>query len=367
MKSKPGIIIMGKTPPPFIGPALATKILLESDLNENFNLTHVETKLNHKLSDFGKIHLSKLFTLFKILRNLFGACRKKTNKIVLIPIAQTTGALYKDALFIIIARIFRKKVILQLRGSNLLNWYKSCNRFNKWFFKHIFRKAQATIVLGENLRYLFSDFFAPENIHVIPNGGDYPDRTSPISDSETLRLLYFSNFLHGKGFDLILEALALLPNNITNQIEFNAVGAWDDDQFKDHCEKLVLDRNVDVKFHNPSNGNEKWSFFEQADAFIFTPRSPEGHPWALIEAFAFSLPVISCKQGAIPEMIKDKKNGFLLDKLEAKQIAERIKNLVEDPQLRKRMAYNAKESYLAHYTKKQMTAKFQSVFNLYLH
>ena len=38
MNNKPTVCIFGKLPPPYMGPAIATQILLQSRLKNNFNL-----------------------------------------------------------------------------------------------------------------------------------------------------------------------------------------------------------------------------------------------------------------------------------------------------------------------------------------
>jgi len=51
--TKPGLLLMGKLPPPYIGPAIATEILLRSSLNKSYNITHLNTKINSKLKYSG--------------------------------------------------------------------------------------------------------------------------------------------------------------------------------------------------------------------------------------------------------------------------------------------------------------------------
>ena len=45
MNNKPTVCIFGKLPPPYMGPAIATQILLQSGLKNNFNLVHIDTKI----------------------------------------------------------------------------------------------------------------------------------------------------------------------------------------------------------------------------------------------------------------------------------------------------------------------------------
>ena len=60
---KKTVLIVGKLPPPYIGPAVATNIILNSTLKEEFDLLHLNTKVNQSIDDFGKGGLGKHFNL----------------------------------------------------------------------------------------------------------------------------------------------------------------------------------------------------------------------------------------------------------------------------------------------------------------
>ena len=58
--SKTKVLILGKLPPPYMGPSIATEILLKSDLKNRFELIHLDTKINHSISSFGKWNFTKI-------------------------------------------------------------------------------------------------------------------------------------------------------------------------------------------------------------------------------------------------------------------------------------------------------------------
>ena len=51
---KPKILILGKLPPPYYGPAIGNEIILNSKLNNQFELYHLDTRLNSKIKNIGK-------------------------------------------------------------------------------------------------------------------------------------------------------------------------------------------------------------------------------------------------------------------------------------------------------------------------
>ena len=48
--AKPKVLILGKLPPPYIGPAVAAKIILNSKLKDSFKLIHLDTSDHRDIS-----------------------------------------------------------------------------------------------------------------------------------------------------------------------------------------------------------------------------------------------------------------------------------------------------------------------------
>ena len=167
------VMILGKLPPPYMGPSIATEILLNSELKNTFHLIHLDTKINATLKSFGKWGFGKLFKNISIYFKMINLLITHKPDVVLIPISQTTMGFIKDSLFIILSRVFRRRIIIQLRGSDIKNWLTNSSSFTRWYFKLIVKRTKGVIVLGHNLKHLFKDYFTNDTIFVIPNGGNY--------------------------------------------------------------------------------------------------------------------------------------------------------------------------------------------------
>lgn len=63
----------------------------------------------------------------------------------------------------------------------------------------------------------------------------------------------------------------------------------------------------------------------------------EGHPGVIIEAMHAGIPVISTFYRAIPELIKDGHNGFLVPTGDSQALASAIQKLSSNPALRQKM------------------------------
>jgi glycosyltransferase involved in cell wall biosynthesis len=356
------IIILGKLPPPYYGPAVATEILLGSKLKEEFDLLHIDTRLNSSLKTMGKVQLKKMLLTVTVYLNYIKALHKGNVKLVLVPIAQKTSALAKDSFFIILAKMHNKKVLLHLRGSSLLIWYQNSNFIVRFFFKWLFSKCDGGIVLGQKLRYIFGPFFKGNKIFVIPNGANFSFPPKSSTDSK-IQILYFGNLISSKGFVDILKAIILLNPVEIDEVKLNVVGSWIGNDYEKSCKSIIEQHHLPVNIYSPMSGNEKFQMFSNADLFVFTPRQPEGHPWAIVEAMAAGLPIISTDQGAITESVLDGKNGFIVESENPEQIADRIKRLIRNPDLRKNMGYESRRLYEENFTEEKMIERLTWAFN----
>lgn len=365
MKKK--VIVLGKLPPPYFGPAIATEIILKSALKKEFDLVHIDTRLNTSLQTMGVFNFNKLRKTLKIYERYVVNLSGSGNSLVLVPIAQHTGALIKDSVFILFALIFRKKVVLHLRGSALLNWFEKQNFLIKSFFRQIFSMSSGAIVLGSNLRYLFEKFLPLDKIFVVPNGADYtfPPR-SVKAHHKKIVLLYFANLQSSKGIEDVLKALSFLDPEEQQQIYLNVVGKWRDEQVKNFCLNFVESNNLPCTFHNPKSGKEKFQTFIDSDVFVFPPREPEGHPWVIIEAMAAGLPIITTDQGAITESVVDGENGFIVEPNSPGEIAEKIKIFIKDRECSNSMGHKSRQRYLNAFTEEIMVKNLTKVFNTLL-
>src|SRR5690606_7062290 len=119
---KARILLLGKLPPPYMGPAVATKILLGSSLTERYEVLHVDTNVHESLDTIGSWSLAKVYKNAAIYSRYAAALVRARPEVVLVPISQSTMGFLKDSVFILLAWVLGSKPLVQLRGSNLRNW-----------------------------------------------------------------------------------------------------------------------------------------------------------------------------------------------------------------------------------------------------
>lgn len=359
--SKPKVLLLGKLPPPHFGPAIATKILLNSGLTEHFQLIHVSTKINNSVANMGGMSIDKPFKLLACYLRLIWAILRHRPKLVVIPISQTRGGFAKDAPFISLSWLFGKKVLLQLRGSDFKNWMdREKPSIKKWVEKQL-RRSFGMVVLGENLRYLFEPYYPKERIYVVPNGGDY-EFPEQVKTDDKVQLLYLSNLLETKGAFELLQGLHQI-DDLRDRFSCKLIGAWGTPAFEEKCRNYIKDHNVPVEVHPPIGGAPKMQEFANADVFVFPPNAPEGHPWAIVEAMAAGLPIVSTNQGAIVESVVDGHNGYIVASQAPEEIAQALRTLILDTEKRNEMARNSRHRYEEKFTEARMVENYTGVFN----
>ena len=357
------ILFFGKVPPPYIGPAVATEKILNSDLKNRYNLIHFDTSHHHEISELGKIKLKNIYFPFVLyLRLVFIIIRKKPD-IVYIPSQQTTIGYLRDIPFFIITKFFGIKLVCHLRGGYFLNWYNECSFFMKYIIRKIQKMIDAQIVLGRNLRKLYEPFMDVNKIFVVPNGGHYDYSKSPNIKKNQIDILFLGNFIRSKGIIDFIKAGLMLPPKYHKFIKMQMAGNWRD--CKTEIQDLLID-NSDFPILNlgPINGQEKNNILVNSDIFVFpTFYRNEGHPWVIVEAMAAGLPIISTDRGAIIESVIDGYNGFIVEPNNTAQISKKLELLIRDKKLRIEMGKNSRKMYENNFTENKIVENFSNVFD----
>jgi len=355
------ILILGKLPPPFMGPALATKIILQSELKLRYRLIHIDTKAYDSLSELGKWSLKKVLRNYSIYFRMLKTCITRTPDLVLVPISQATTGFIKDSIFILIAWITGRKVIVQLRGSDFKSWLLNAKGWVRKYVAFVLHRTHGVIVLGQSLRHLFEDYFPAEKIYVVPNGANY-NLAYSSKHNQPLKVLYLANLQASKGIEDLVDAVRILCSEGLRNFKVDVVGEWRKTETKIACETSVKENNLPITFHPANAGEGKMKFLREADIFVFPPRAPEGHPWVIVEAMAAGLPVISTDRGAIAESVLDGQNGFIVPVQNPHALSSKLKMLIQDAFLRDRMGKESRRLYEENFTEEKMVERLSETF-----
>lgn len=99
----------------------------------------------------------------------------------------------------------------------------------------------------------------------------------------------------------------------------------------------------------------------KTDIFVM-PSHWEGLPMALLESMAMAKPVIATRVGGIPDVIKDGFNGFLVDKSDVQELANKILQLLENDKLRDQLGSAAKRTVIENYSAKNVSNEYELLY-----
>ncbi len=112
-----------------------------------------------------------------------------------------------------------------------------------------------------------------------------------------------------------------------------------EEQLKDTVLKLGISAQVRFVGERPHAEVPLW--INSADVVVL-PSFDEGLPMLIMEALASGVPVVATCVGGTPEVIKDSRNGFLVEPRNVDDLAKKITSLITDDHLYKNVAENCK-------------------------
>jgi len=369
--NKKNIVYMAPTPPPYMGPSIATQTILNSRFIDEFHVIHIDTADRRPLSNIGKIDITNVYLALKHYCVLLHKVLFSKVDLVYIPISQTAVGFLRDIPFIVLSKLFKKKVILHLRGGYFREFYNSSGRVMKYIIEKTLLKIDRMIVLGECLKALFDGLIPEEKLSVVPNGADLSFDVGGHNTprKEYITILFLSNLIESKGFKDVLYSVRNVIHKHDN-VRYKFAGDWRRNEDKLECEDYIKRENIHdyVEFVGTVTGIQKVQLFHDTDIFVFPTYYPmEGHPWVIVEALASGLPIITTNQGCIRESVIHGENGYIIPHRSPKAIAERTVQLVENPILRKKMGLKSRELYEANFTKEHFVQRMIGAVNLTLY
>jgi glycosyltransferase involved in cell wall biosynthesis len=348
------VAFLAPTPPPVMGPSIATTVVFAEAPPSDIELIHLDTADRRGLETLGRIDFANVLQALGMYFGLLKILLLRRPHVVYIPISQTPIGYLRDSVLIVLARILRRRVVLHLRGGNFAPFYEKCSRPLRRFVRWTLRRAEGVIVLGDCLRPQFEPFLPADRIHVVPNGEDFPELAGAArryAAARTYRVLYLGNMLPTKGAGDLIEAIpAIVARHPGTRFTF--AGAWRTDEFRTWAEEFVRAHALEdvVHFAGPVDRPAKTRLLAEADVFAF-PSTAEGHPWVIVEALAAGLPIVSCDVGCIRESVLDGRNGRLVPTRRPDALAAAINAMLDDPDALARMGRESRAHYERGFTR----------------
>ena len=291
----------------------------------------------------------RLLMLFIAYRHLFS-------------IVHLHGFSEKSILFIVLAKLFRKSVVIKLTGVDFDDpiAVRRSSRWAYWWYS----QSQLFIGVSPQFETLYKMAGLPsQRLVMIPNGVDVNRfRPALIGERQTLRVkfglpttgsvvLFVGFFSNDKCPDVLFEAWLRASEGLQEPTTLFFVGATRS-TYQEISFPLVerLRRESGLL----EGTNRRVVFLESildveqvyrcADVFVL-PSVREGLPNALLEAMASGLGCVASRlEGVTDSIIQDGVNGRLVEPTNVEELADVLQNLLAKPNVTTNMGCRARET-----------------------
>ena len=309
------LLILGQTPPPWHGQAVATKMLFDHDWGDR-EVKTLRMAYSEEMHSVGRLKLEKIFHLFGLIRATRKLLVENPNTILFYPPASAHWIPFlRDVIYLARVRKLAKGTVFIFHASGLAEWIS----------KSVVRRLLARIA------YHQADLALEVAIEQIPPhrqfgaGGwewcpcaaEVPlmERVNP-ADDRPLRALFVGSLQEGKGILEIVRTAAILKRaGKTGRLKLVIVGRWFSKNFRLQTERLVEELDVadTVELAGELTGDNKWQAYREADIFFFPSHyRSEASPIVLMEALGAGLPIVSTKWRGIPTLLEGCDSSWLL-------------------------------------------------------
>ncbi len=181
-------------------------------------------------------------------------------------------------------------------------------------------------------------------------------------NSDEIMLLVLGTVCERKGQEDLVKAMPYIAAEWVGKIKCFIVGdrpSLYSSQLSALVESLPeeLKGRIEIVPETPDTAK----YYQAADIFVCTSRI-ESYPRVILEAMAYNLPVVTTPVFGIVEQVKPGINGLFYTQNKPEELAAALTTLLEDKELRLRLADNAKYVLEALNTFEEMTAAYSQIF-----
>jgi glycosyltransferase involved in cell wall biosynthesis len=199
--------------------------------------------------------------------------------------------------------------------------------------------AHVVVTSETTAEIVIADYEVPSHRVSVVRPGNDPVSQAAGSRDGIVRLVSVGSVVPGKGYDLLMAALAMLAD-----MPWRLTIAGDRTRNPETAAQLDADIETyglgdKVAVLGAVQADRISELLSASDIFVLASRF-ESYGMALAEAVAHGLPVVSTTAGAIPDTVPAKA-GLLVPPDDAAALAQALRRLIGDPAERRRLATNA--------------------------
>jgi glycosyltransferase involved in cell wall biosynthesis len=271
----------------------------------------------------------KIIFIYKILKNKPG---------VIFLLSSSYLDFLDNSVYIHLAKLFKRKVILRIGGGGFQYFYQNSSRWMKKYILRMIHKSDKLICQSVSWKdfFLSGNFKEDSRIYILPNLIDcslWPLRNNsvPVNNTGDLNILFIPGYQADiKGYNDLLPVFSSLAG--VYNIRLIMVGL----HHKLNDEYLALQSAGKIELIPEVYGESKHELFIKSDIYVL-PSYMEGFPNTLLEAMASGLPILTTNIPSIQAVVNDRENALLIEPGNRDQLKNALTELINTPELRKEM------------------------------
>jgi len=366
------ILVIGSLPPPLHGASVYFKNIVDNEkLKEDFKVISLNISVNEDISTMTRFSLKKIVLstiyyvklIFILVFNRIG--------VVYMQVSYPVFAFLKDSIFVLILKLFRKKVIGAVLGTGYKEIIESKCRLLLKYYGFIFRKFNAFTTPSTYM--LANDGFTRE---MLKKSKELPFAINPINPSMQsikkasfpYQILFMGNLHSGKGVFECLESISYVVKKY-KRVKYIFAGEWSSREDEVRANKIIEENDISsyCEIFGTISGEEKKKYFEESDIFLLpTYYHSEGLPLALLDAMSFGLCIITTTHAAIPTVIIDSFNGVCCKQRDLQDLAEKIIIAIKEKAETDRIRQQAIKCFYSNYTYPIFINRFKDFLNEFI-
>ena len=359
------VLFVGQLPPPVNGQTVMIQTLLDGEYN-GIRLHHVGMDFSRAIAEVGTFRARKLLVLLTLLvKIVLERWKSHANVLYYPPAGPTLIPVMRDIVLLIGTRWMFQYTVFHFHAGGLSEIYPRLPKILKWLYKLAYQNADLAIFTTQRTSSI-ADSLLAKSVAVIPYGiYDTPGRQNPGRrgiNGKVLCILFMGILSEGKGLLTLIDACYLLQKS---GVSFRVVcaGAFESQVFRKQVEERLQAYGLKdvIRFAGVITGEEKWKAFKDADVFCFPSHYyAESFGVVLIEAMSFGLPIVATRWRGIPDVVGGSGGAFIVEPKSPELVAQHLKSLLSDEELRVSMGRKNRAWFCDHYTVEKYREAFES-------
>jgi glycosyltransferase involved in cell wall biosynthesis len=184
----------------------------------------------------------------------------------------------------------------------------------------------------------------PTRLVYTMSGGAARAPVGSQSPDSLLSILSLSRIAPWKGIHVLVAAFEFLQSKSNVHIGRSTIAGgsfFGEESYRDSIAARL--RRIDIDVAMPGHLSSVGELLHSHDVLVHCSVKPEPFGQVLVQGMAAGLVVIATREGGPSEIIEDGVSGFLYESGDARELANLMERLANDPQLRARVAASAIE------------------------